>query len=608
MAAKPTFNLELVIHPAFEIQDLEMVDYCDEDYDGFTAIELATFNEYVSTGIDFPNVKYYLTEEDALNNDNVLPSSYTNTTNPLTLFTRVTNSQTGCFDVSAIEIMVIDPPVVMEPSDIIICDDDQDAISVVNLESRIPEIVASTTDLIFSFHENFEDANTKENTITNPNSYSASTQTIYVRVESLITTCHIVVDFEVIVNTLPVFIPISEYITCENDGDGINDFIFNTKDEEILNGQPGKEVLYFETAQDAIDRTNSIDKDTAYLNLTNPQTIYARVENITDINCFGTDSFTISVSQFPNYNPPSDIDVCDDISNDELGTFDLNEKVAEIQNGIADNLNISFHESFEDAELSVNAVPLNYSNSSNPQQIYVRIGNETVCYVIEHFEINIIQVPEVNPSPDLIECDNDYDGLTDFDLTTVETEILDVRVDNLVVSYHETIDGAETNSEIIDNPEVFTNSTNPQTVYFKVLNTISNCFSLVPIELSVVLPPPINDFNTYEICDNASSSFDLNVINDIIVEDSTDVILSYFDSFLDAEDNTNALNPSYTYTSTNDTIFARIESGTTGCFHVYPFELIVNPLPVVNQPDDLQSCDDSSNDEVTEFNLGSSRQ
>ena len=53
----------------------------------------------------------------------------------------------------------------------------------------------------------------------------------------------------------------------------LNDFFFYLKDEEILNGQLGKQVLYFETAQDAIDRTNTIDKNSAYQNLSNPQTI-----------------------------------------------------------------------------------------------------------------------------------------------------------------------------------------------------------------------------------------------------------------------------------------------------------------------------------------------
>ncbi|MEY8849291.1 choice-of-anchor L domain-containing protein [Psychroserpens sp. XS_ASV72] len=596
-------DIDLVIHPAFELINLDPVEYCDTDFDGLTGIELATFNEYVSTGVDFPNVRYYLTEEDAINNDNQLPPTYFNTTNPLTVYTRVTNSQTSCFDVAALEITVIDPPVVSEPSDIIICDNDQDAISIVDLESRIPEIVTETTDLIFSFHTSFEDANTNDNTITTPNSYSTSTQTIFVRVESLITTCHSIVEFDVIVNTLPVFIPISEFITCESDGDEINDFFFNLKDEEIINGQPGKEALYFETAQDAIDRTNIIDKNSAYQNLSNPQTVYVRIENVTDIDCFGIEPFVISVTQYPTFNPPTDITVCDDSSNDGIDTFDLNGKVTEISNGISENLDISFHLSFEDADANTNEIPLEYTNTVNPQQIYARIENGTVCYSIADFELNIVQVPEANPAPDIVMCDTDYDGLTNFDLTVIETEVLDVRIDDISLSYHESVESADSNSGLIADPENYTNLSNPQTVYLKILNTISNCYSLTPINLSVNLPPPINDFNTYDICENNSSYFDLNEINAVVVDDTSDVILNYFETFTDAQDNNNPLSSDYTYTTTNDTIYTRVESQTTGCFYVYSFQLIVNPWPIANQPDDLQACDDSSNDQITEFNL-----
>jgi len=598
------FNtIDLVIHPAIEIQNLNTVDYCDTDFDGSTSILLSTFDDYVSDGIDFPNVKYYLTEQDAIDNENVLPQSFVNTVNPILIYTRVTNTQTTCYDISPLEILVIDPPIVFQPTDIIICDDDQDGFSIVNLESRIPEIASNLTDLTFTFHLNYSDANNGSNSITTPNSYNTQTQTIYVRVESLITTCHSIVNFEVIINTLPVFLPQSTFITCESDGNEINDFYFNLKDDDILNGQIGKEVLYFETAQDAIDRTNIIDKSLPYQNLSNPQTIYIRVENLTDINCFGISDIEIEVVQFVTYNQPIDISICDDPSNDGFESLNLTQKIEEISNGISENLNISFHLSFNDADLDLNELPLDYTNIVNPQHLYARIENEILCPAIAEFIVNIVQVPEINSAPDLIDCDDNYDGLISFDLTQVETTVLDVRIDNINISYHETLDNAENNSGMILSPENYTNISNPQTVYIKVTNTLSNCYSIQPINLSVNLPPIINEFEDYNICFNATSSFDLSEINNVIVDDDTDVLFSYYESLTDAQSNSNTLNTNYTYSTFSDNIFVRVEFISTGCFYIYPFQLIVNPLPIANQPPDLQACDDESNDGIENFNL-----
>lgn len=596
-------SLDLVIYPAIEIQNLASVEYCDNDFDGLTPIFLPSFDDYVSSGIQYPNVRYYLTEQDAIDDVNALPQNYTNTINPITVFTRVTNIQTTCYDISPIEILVIDPPVVTQPSDIIICDDDQDGFYIVDLESRMPEIVTDLTDLSFTFHSTYADADNGTDEISAPNSFNTPTKTVYVRVESDITTCHSIVSFDVIVNTLPQFIPISTFITCESDGDELNDFYFNLKDDEILNGQGGKEVLYFETAQDAIDRVNILDKNSPYQNLTNPQTIYVRVENVTDISCFGTSSLEINVTQFVTFNTPSDIMICDDASNDGFESLNLAQKIEEISTGISEVLDITFHLSFEDADLNLNPLPLDYTNTLNPQQLYARIGNEVLCPAISEFTVNVIQVPEINAAPDLIACDDDFDGSIPFDLTQVETNVLDVRVDNIEIKYHETIENAENNSSSISTPENYTNTSNPQTVYIKVTNTLSNCYSVQTINLSVNLPPLINDFQNYEICVNATSSFDLNEINNVIVTDDTDVLFSYYESLTDAQNSSNALDTNYTYATASDTIFVRVEYATTGCFYIYPFQLIVNPLPIANQPADLHACDDDSNNGVEDFNL-----
>ncbi|MAB48185.1 MAG: hypothetical protein CMC05_06100 [Flavobacteriaceae bacterium] len=595
-------QIDLILIPVYEFESIISQTVCDEDQDGFTTTDLSQFDTQVTDALDGFSVTYFLTEDDARNNTNVLPNFYTNTTNPFTVYPRITSNETGCSDINFFEITVLEAPLTSTPSDIVICDDDQDGLSTITLLDVIPEIVSSTTDRQISFHTNQTDADNGSNAITNESTYNAQTETIYIRVENTNTGCHSTETLSITVNTLPVFTAIDNYKICEDSSDGFADFIFNTKDTEILNGQSGKEVSYYSNQQDADNRTNAIDKDVAYQNITTPQTIFVRVENLTDEDCYGTSSFIIEVGTNPVYNEPSDWFVCDDISNDGSETFDLSTKITEISDGISDNLSVTFYTSLNNAENSIDPLPLEYTNTVNPQTIFVQIDNGTICNSITSFELNVVQVPDVNPSVPLIGCDTDYDGFTEFDLTNAEFDILDVRQDDIEINYFENYEDAEANSNVISNPEAYTNTSNPQTVYVKINNTISNCYVLVPIDLSVNMPPVINDFQSYDICESDNNNFDLTEINEVIMDESFNVIFSYYTSEADAYANENALSTDYTYSTNNDTLFARAEFSTTHCFTVYEFNLTVNPLPVANQPNDLEACDDDY-DGLLDFDL-----
>ncbi len=595
-------DIELSLTPVTEFENIINQSVCDEDQDGITTTDLSQFDVLVTDAQDDFSVTYFLTEDEALNNTNELPNFYTNTTNPFRVYPRILSNVTGCSDVTSFEITVLEAPITSTPSDIIICDDNQDGFSVINLLDVIPEIVSSTNERAISFHTSQEDADNGTNAVIDENSFNAETQTLFIRVENTVTGCFSTEILNVTVNTTPVFSAIDNYKNCEDNSDGFSDFIFNTKDVEILNGQTGKQVLYYLNQEDADNRINTIDKDVAFQNLSNPQTIFVRVENLTDQDCYGTSSFTIEVGTNPLFNQPSDWFVCDSIENDGSETFDLSTKINEISEGIADNLAVTFYLSLSNAENSVDALPLQYTNTTNPQTIFVQIDNGSICNSITTFELNVIQIPEVNESPLVTVCDDDYDGITEFDLTQTEFDILDVRQDNIEITYFESVEDAEVDTNAISNPETYTNTSNPQTVYIKINNTISDCFALLPIDLLVYMPPVINDFQSYDICENENNSFDLSEINSVIMDESFNILFSYYTNEADALANTNPLDLNYTYISNNDTLFARVEISTTHCYTVHEFNLNVNPAPIANQPNDLMACDDDF-DGLLEFDL-----
>ncbi|MDG5492381.1 T9SS type B sorting domain-containing protein [Psychroserpens sp. SPM9] len=584
--------IELIINPITEFAPINHQTVCDTDQDGFTAIDLSAYDGLVTNGQADFTVTYFASEADADANTNPLPTIYTNTSNPQTFYTRITSNDTSCADTNAFEIEVLPAPLSNEPTDIVICDDDLDGVYIIDLDAKISEVVSDTNNRTITFHNSLNAAESDTNAIAATTSYPATTETIFIRIENTATGCYSTENFEVIVNTLPDFIAISNYKICEDASDDIGDFIFETKDAEILNGQTGKEVLYFLNQNDADNNTNAIDKTVAYQNISNPQTIVVRVQNITDVDCYGTASFTIEVGTNPLFNTPTDWFVCDDISNDGSETFDLNSKVSEISEGINDTLDISFYTSLANAENQTNAIPLEFANTVNPQQIFVVIDNGTICNSITSFELNIIQVPEVNLALPISECDDDYDGITEFDLTQAEFDILDVRHDDITVTYFETMSDLEANTNAIQNPESYTNLTNPQTVFIRVTNTISDCFVAIPLELNVNLPPAINDFGVYEVCDNENDLVNLNDINSVLLVNTENVIVNYYASQADAQNQANVLDNNYNYVTTNDTLFARVEFATTLCYYIYEFNLQVNPLPVAHQPDNLEACDD----------------
>ncbi|WP_296381592.1 T9SS type B sorting domain-containing protein [Winogradskyella sp.] len=600
-------EFDLILFPIVEFQSVVSLSVCDEDQDGLTTTDLSSLDTDVTFNEDGYSVTYFLTELDAINNTNALPNFYTNVSNPFTLYPRISFDETGCSSTNSFEVEVLPAPESSTPEEIIICDADRDGLFIIDLTNSTPEIVTSTIDRTITFHNSLNDANLNENVILAPSNYEAQTEVVFIRIENNSTGCHSVEELNIIVNTLPYIGDLTNYINeyniCEDETDGVGEYLFETKDSEALDIQTGKEVSYYLNQADATNKVNAIDKTTTYQNISNPQIIFVRVENITDETCYTTSSFIIEVGTNPQYNEPSDWFVCDDISNDGSEVFDFSTRVTEVSAGISDIQNVTFYTSETDAQNSTNPLPLQYANTVNPQEIFVQIDNGTICNSITSFILNVIQVPEVNPSvPPIIQCDDDYDGVVSFDLTQAELDFLDVRQDDIVINYYETFEDSELNANPITDPENYINTTSNETVYVKVTNTISNCYVTLPLDLIVYLPPVINDFMIYDICANTTSSVDLTDINLVAVDVNFNVLFSYFTNEADAIANTNALDTNYTYQTNFDTLFVRAQFSTTHCYNYYQFNLNINPLPIANQPNDLMTCDDDF-DGLLEFDL-----
>lgn len=600
------FNSEitLTVSPPVELQPIDPIPYCDTNDDGVTDVNLQNLDYYVLNGLTGLTVTYHLTLSDA-EDFNPLPNFYEVETYAL-LYARATDPVSDCFDVIPIEVNVIRAPSVNQLPEIKICDDDEDGIYELDLNALTSLVVDSATDLNFSFYNRPDAAILGINEITNLSAYPASTETVYVRVESNITGCFTIVNQRIVVNAIPDLSNISTFFLCENDNNQIADFLFSSKDDEITNGQTDVQALYFENPSNATINYRSIDKNNIYNNVSSPQTIYVRVQNIYDTSCFKIGNFEIEVGEFPSFNNPSNYLICDDQSNGGIAVFDLTTKLSEISEDIQENLTLSFYTDFNDANLGENEIPNpeSYTNIENPQQIFVRIENESFCHSVTDFSLNVVQLPIANTPSDYIKCDTDSDQITTFDLRTKEIEILDIRNDNVEVIYYESQEDLEANINSIPNPTDYENKINPQTVYVKVLSLLSGCHNSVALNLIVNSPPAINDNIVEEFCEESTLLYDLNQVTDILIENTTNISFSYHSSPIDAQNNINPLDFNYNYSIGTQTLYIRAQDTINTCISIKPFNIIVNPLPEANTPPNLEECDDDY-DNIIEFDLSS---
>src|SRR5690606_27438550 len=149
---------------------------------------------------------------------------------------------------------------------------------------------------------------------------------------------------------------------CDDPGqqnDGTATFNLTLKNGEITNGVLTQGVSYFLTEADALANENRIDPETAYINTSNPQVLYVRVED-SDSSCISFTTLTVRVLINANPMAPDPIELCDyDVvlppgPYDEIEIFYLTVREAQILDG--STLTLHNCESYENAVNELDAI------------------------------------------------------------------------------------------------------------------------------------------------------------------------------------------------------------------------------------------------------------
>lgn len=390
-----------------------------------------------------------------------------------------------------------------------ICDNDKDGYEKFNLIDVESDILNSLSamDHDFLFYENLVEAELgTDKNIKDPSSFfntQKDNQTIYARVSEVGNICFTVIPFEIVVNVSPISaVKPNDLTSCRNPN-GMSFFDLSVQDNIIMNGQADTEISYYTSELDAINKNNKISNTTNYEAANT--TIWARLETFGNTLAFLCPGFDVTNFELepttPSVTQPTGISLCSDTIKT---VYDLTIRESEITT--EQNSSFTYYETEEDLKDGLEiANPMDYESDSLIKSIVVLITDGNGCFAQTNLVLTTIIKAIYNTAPQALEtCDLDNDGFEEFDLSEVETDVLNglLPINNYSFRYYEDKSDAELfNDNDIKNVQGFTNSTNNrQTIYTAIQQENTECYQVVQFDIIVNKSPAPKLETTYSIC------------------------------------------------------------------------------------------------------------
>ena len=659
-------NLEVTnteIPVAFQRTFSECDDFLDingndtsnnDDTDGVSSFDFSSVSDEIVAL--FPtsqtiNVSYYESLADA--NIPVNPifntSNYRNIASPFTqqIFIRVDNpANVNCAYVGTHITLSVNPvPEIDVIPNLDICDDANDTddtngfVQSIDLESHTPIILGTQdpTNFTVTYHVNQSDAISGSSSLSSPfTNTTVDQQTIYVRVINNSTGCLVDrLSFDVVVNPLPSITDVVELKQCDDDTDGFSLFNLNEAATDISTNYLNETFVFYPSLVDAENDTNAFTaaEVLVFENRTETMIVWARA--ISSENCYRIAQVDIIVSttglpaafqrNFSVCDDFLDIDGNDTANNDDndgISTFDFSSVTQEVLDlfPTTQQLTVTYYRNLADALAELNAIadPSNYRNIGYPitQQIYIRVDSDldNDCLGFGPYITLTVEPVTAQEVGALELCDDLDDGdgfngiVQTFNLESQTPIILGTQdpVD-FTVTYHNSAADALSGNAPIATPAMYQNSVpNLETIFVRVENNLSGCFTAQTSFDIIVNPLPVANFvEDLEICDDNtdgsaqngfSQSFDLELQTAGILgtQDPAQFTVTYHASLADAQAGVLPLgSPFSNSVPFSQIIYARVYNSLTGCANgISNFNAIVNPEPTTENASNLSYCDD----------------
>ncbi|WP_051200076.1 T9SS type B sorting domain-containing protein [Flavobacterium subsaxonicum] len=429
-------------------------------------------------------VRYFTTQADADANTNAITgSSYTNTSNPQTMYARVhTIANQECYATTSFQLDVTNTPVITGNT-FALCDDTTDGSDTNGRTTfNLPDVTAQLfqgTGFTTNYFLTEAEATLQTNPL--PATYYnivPNVQTIYARiVNDAFAQCFSIQPVALTVNALPVDVQTATLVQCDTgtSPDGITQFNLTEADGYYTNGNADISVAYYRSAIEAIDATNAITG--VFINSISPQSITARVTNGAT-GCYRILPLTLVVN-VTTY-AGATMERCDDDGvEDGRSQFNLPDAGFE-----ALGTTVTYYTSYNKALMEENAIPANYFTTvANHQTVYARVEINNECSAIREIDLY------VRPLPDIEVADTDVVCLNTNDFIPLDAGILGSQYS------FEWSTGALTRSIMVNQPGVYS------------VTVTDNSHATLCQKVRTITVTPSN----------------IAVINDVVVEDLRDV-------------------------------------------------------------------------------------
>ncbi|MFO7673887.1 MAG: hypothetical protein R6V74_09290, partial [Lutibacter sp.] len=399
--------------------------------------------------------------------------------------------------------------------------------------------------------------------------------------------------------------------TCGNLGQAIRCSTTNPNAASQGNNLTGMNGTETDTAEGPGALGNSFIK---WLNVSDGDTYFLVIDRPIGNSNFslewtGTAKFADQPT-FENATPSAlNIEQCDtDNILDEISEFDL---TVNTNLAIGSQLNVfaTYYTSNNDALIGTNPIlnPESFKNTSNPQNIFIRFTNSiTECFNTLDFSISVNSGLAINSAENLIGCDDDNDGFYNFNLS-LNNSINPDPITNKI-SYFDNETDAYRNNVSNELSQNYSNkiANNSETIWARIQNTISGCYSVTSFKIEIVALPVINSSFIFKQCDedglaDGFTDFNLNEANDFLTLGDTSLSVTYHKSLSEANSGANIITASPFSNATQTTVFARIKN-TNDCFRVAQVNLLVSSTSFPSNY--LKTANECDNDgEIDGFRL-----
>ncbi|WP_394759132.1 T9SS type B sorting domain-containing protein [Flavobacterium sp.] len=544
-----------------------------------------TNQSFLDTTVDILTYQWFLNGNliTAATGTNYIP------TLPGDYFVRVFNNP--CINVDSNIIHIIANPAITIASNQVICEGSSYTITS-NLTNG-----GLLSNLIYQWHKDgvaVSGATGNSYTVSSSNQAlnSTSNYTLLVTEQGFCTTttntASITINALPIVNTTTILYEQCDFIAPTIDGIAITNLLLKYNE---VTSSAGLTLYFYQDASMTIPILNYL----AYQNTSSPfnQNIYVKAinENVTP-NCPSIATAIIhlkinptSISAYPNINP-----VCP-VLNQNYGNIDFNAQRILIKNNYfpVSPVNISFYLSALEASTGTNQL----TNSSNIpvgiQTIYTRIDTNGNCDGIGEFQIEILAAPIQNTITEVLVCESDI-----FILNTKDVEALLGQSLSVQASYFNNFTDAQNNINIINKNTQLPISAGNRTLFIRLYNTVTQCFSIVNFSLRVFPNPTIFTPLPIKLCGTTTATFNLNIRIPVISGGNTNYQVTFYETNADLLANNSIITPA-NYTSATRTLIVKVVDPTNNsCYKTSTLDLIVLSIPgATNNPTPIELCKNS---------------